>query len=167
MLTLTRLFWYYLGRPDPSIVEIGKTLASDTVFRPDEVPIDAANKDISTYLEVSLPGLPLDQLHRLTEQTSGLFIYAATVVRMIIPDRRKPPAPSMQKKQLQALLNAWPDKSQRAFGGSFVTAGRRFRVATSPPQSKQNEDFFGKSEFRIYATSESPPPKFFPREIGC
>ncbi|KAJ7875739.1 hypothetical protein B0H14DRAFT_2166905, partial [Mycena olivaceomarginata] len=85
---LPSLKFFVTSRPDPSIVEIGKTLSSGTVFRLDEVPIDAANKDISTYLEASLPGLPLDQLHRLTEQTSGLFIYAATVVRMIIPDRR-------------------------------------------------------------------------------
>ncbi|KAJ7711411.1 WD40 repeat-like protein [Mycena olivaceomarginata] len=117
---LPSLKFFVTSRPDPSIVEIGKTLSSDTVFCLEEVPIDTANKDINTYLEVSLPGLPLDQLHCLTEQTSGLFIYAATVVRMIIPDRRKPPAPSMQKKQLQALLNAWPDKSQRAFSGSLI-----------------------------------------------
>ncbi|KAJ7913059.1 hypothetical protein B0H13DRAFT_1874225 [Mycena leptocephala] len=31
---------------------------------------------------------------------------------------------------------------------------------------RQNEDFLRKSEFRIYATSESPPPKIFPRDIG-
>ncbi|KAJ6575629.1 WD40 repeat-like protein [Mycena vulgaris] len=117
---LPSLKFFVTSRPDPSIVEIGKTLSSDTVFRLEEVPIDTANKDINTYLEASLPGLPLHQLHSLTEQTSGLFIYAATVVRMIIPDRRKPPAASTQKKQLQALLNTWPDKTQRAFGGSLI-----------------------------------------------
>ncbi|KAJ7306244.1 WD40-repeat-containing domain protein [Mycena albidolilacea] len=117
---LPSLKFFVTSRPDPSIVEIGKTLSSDTVFCLEEVPIDIANKDINTYLEASLPRLPLDQLHCLTEQTSGLFIYAATVVRMIIPDRRQPPAPSMQKKQLQALLNAWPGKSQCAFGGSLI-----------------------------------------------
>ncbi|KAJ7257657.1 WD40 repeat-like protein [Mycena rebaudengoi] len=117
---LPSLKFFVTSRHDPNIVEIGKSLSSDTVYRLEEVPIDTANKDINTYLEDSLPGLPLDQSHRLTEQASGLFIYAATVVRIIIPDRRDPPAASIQKKRLQNLLNAWPDRSQRASDGSLI-----------------------------------------------
>ncbi|KAJ7645802.1 hypothetical protein B0H17DRAFT_449230, partial [Mycena rosella] len=117
---LSGLKLFATSRNDPRIVEIGKTLSSDTVYHLEEVPIDTANKDINTYLEASLPGLPLDQIHCLTEQTSGLFIYAATVVRIIKPDKRNPPVASIQRKRLQALINAWPDKSQRAFGSSLI-----------------------------------------------
>ncbi|KAJ6529712.1 WD40-repeat-containing domain protein [Mycena capillaripes] len=117
---ITGLKLFITSRRDRHITEIEKTLSSGAIYRLEEVSTDTANKDITTYLTASLPELPLDQRHRLAEQTSGLFIYAATVVRIIIPDTRNPPAASVQKKRLQALLNEWPEKSQRAFGGSLI-----------------------------------------------
>ncbi|KAJ7501560.1 WD40 repeat-like protein [Mycena galericulata] len=108
------------SRRDPRIVEIGKSLSK--VYRLEEVPTTTIEQDINTYLCVSLPQLDPNQLRCLADQASGLFIYAATAVRFIIPQHasRHPPPLSVQKKHLKILLNSWPDESHRSADGLLV-----------------------------------------------
>ncbi|KAJ7441009.1 hypothetical protein B0H11DRAFT_2292493 [Mycena galericulata] len=110
------------SRRDPRIVEIGNSLSKDTVYRLEEVPTTTIEHDINIYLRVSLPQLDPNQLRRLADQSSGLFIYAATAVRFIVPQHasRHPPPNSVQKDRLEILLNSWPGESHRSAEGLLV-----------------------------------------------
>ncbi|KAJ7501569.1 WD40 repeat-like protein [Mycena galericulata] len=110
------------SRRDPRIVEIGNSLSKDTVYRLEEVPTTTIEHDINIYLRVSLPQLDPNQLRRLADQASGLFIYAATAVRFIVPQHasRHPPPNSVQKDRLEILLNSWPGESHRSAEGLLV-----------------------------------------------
>ncbi|KAJ7830277.1 WD40 repeat-like protein [Mycena leptocephala] len=109
------------SRRDHRIVEAGKLLPSGAIYRLEEVPTTAVEKDISIYLQASLPLLDQHQLDQLGGQASGLFIYAATAVRFIIPpSQRPPPSLTVQNERLQTLLKAWPDKSRRGTEGLLV-----------------------------------------------
>ncbi|KAJ7253919.1 hypothetical protein C8J57DRAFT_1658968 [Mycena rebaudengoi] len=98
------------SRRDPSIVAVGSLLPSSA---------KAAEEDINIYLRASLPKLDHKQLSGLTDQASGLFIYAATAVRFINPPALHPPL-SVQKERLQTLLKVWPNKSRRSAEGLLV-----------------------------------------------
>ncbi|KAJ7091064.1 WD40-repeat-containing domain protein [Mycena epipterygia] len=110
------------SRRDPRIVEIGKSLSTDTVYRLEDVPTTTVGKDINIYLCASLPLLDPHQLRRLADQASGLFIYAATAVRFIIPQHtvQHPPPLSVQNTRLQVLLNSWPGRSHLTAEGLLV-----------------------------------------------
>ncbi|KAJ7111940.1 quinon protein alcohol dehydrogenase-like superfamily [Mycena epipterygia] len=117
---LQGLKFFVTSRRDARIVEVGESLPSRAVYRLEEVPPAIANHDITIYLRTSLPQLGHDELRPLTEQASGLFIYAATAVRFIIPPSQRTPSISVQRDRLQALLNAWPDESRRGPDGLLV-----------------------------------------------
>ncbi|KAJ7091072.1 WD40-repeat-containing domain protein [Mycena epipterygia] len=110
------------SRRDPRIVEIGKSLSAETVYRLEEVPTTTVQKDINIYLCASLPRLDPNQLRRLADQASGLFIYAATAVRFIIPQHasRHPPPHSVQKDRFEVLLNSWPGELHCSAEGLLV-----------------------------------------------
>jgi hypothetical protein len=107
---------FVTSRRDPRIIEAADTLPPTVMYRLEEVPTSTVDGDINRYLQVLLPLLPHDQLRRLADHASGLFIYAATAVRFIIP---APPF-SIQNERLQTLLEAWPDKSRRGAEGLLV-----------------------------------------------
>ncbi|PPQ85244.1 hypothetical protein CVT25_010017 [Psilocybe cyanescens] len=72
------------SRTDPRIVEICDSFESRAVYRLQDVPIEDANVDIERYLDLKLPrivGSP--EITELRHRASGLFIYAATVVRIL------------------------------------------------------------------------------------
>nr|GAT51936.1 predicted protein [Mycena chlorophos] len=110
------------SRPDPSVTAIGKMLPISGKSCLEEVPLKTVTKDIEIYLKHSLSklGLSAEQLNQLTLQAEGLFIYAATVIRMIIPNKNKPPAASTQKEQLLAFIGTWPDKLHRKLDNALI-----------------------------------------------
>lgn len=114
---LQGLKFFVTSRRDPRIVEVGKSLPPGVVYRLEELPPATAEHDIDIYLRGSLPQLDHTQLHVLAQQASGLFIYAATAVRFIIPASQRTPSIDLQKDRLQQLLNAWPDESRRGVDG--------------------------------------------------
>ena len=72
------------SRPDPDIVELCATFPRGAVCRLQDVPIKDAKLDITTYLDVKLKNLAgTPELSKLNEQSAGLFIYAATVVKIL------------------------------------------------------------------------------------
>ncbi|KAJ7720468.1 hypothetical protein DFH07DRAFT_784405 [Mycena maculata] len=118
---LRGLKFFVTSRRDPRIVTAGRALPPASVCRLEDVDKIIMDSDISTYLRASLPRLDLDQLHRLSDQADGLFIYAATAVRFIIPPLQNPPPTlNIQKDRLQTLLKMWPDKSRRGTEGLLV-----------------------------------------------
>jgi len=71
------------SRPDPKVVTLCESFATDAVCRLQDVPIEEAKSDIKTYLNIKLPKLVSSaKLAEVVEQAGGLFIYAATVRRL-------------------------------------------------------------------------------------
>ena len=76
------------SRSDPEIAALCKSFASEAVCRLQDVPIEEADSDIRTYLNIKLPNLAnSSELSMLSERTGGLFIYAATAVKYLTPHR--------------------------------------------------------------------------------
>jgi hypothetical protein len=74
------------SRPDSAVVELCKSFTSDAVRWLQRVPIEEADLDIGTYLKTKLPKLARNpKLDELRRRASGLFIYAATVVKYLTP----------------------------------------------------------------------------------
>lgn len=117
---LQGLKFFVTSRQDPRIVQVCNNLKSDAVCRLEEVSTDIVEHDINLYLCTKLPALDGAQLHTLVGQASGLFIYAATAVRFIIPSPRKPPTAVVQKQRLDILTKTWPGESQRTKDGLLV-----------------------------------------------
>ncbi|KAJ7077606.1 WD40-repeat-containing domain protein [Mycena epipterygia] len=116
------LKFFVTSRLDPGIVEVGESMASEAICHL-ETATTVATHDIKLYFCESLPDLDFDLLSCLTQQAAGLFIYAATAVRFIIParERRRKPSVDVQKRRLQILLQkTGPDESDRGPDGLGV-----------------------------------------------
>ncbi|KAJ6535020.1 WD40-repeat-containing domain protein [Mycena capillaripes] len=114
------LKFFVTSRRDPRIVKVAQSLPADVVFCLEELPYASAEHDINVYLRTSLPALSHDQLSALSKQASGLFIYAATAVRFIVPPRQRVPSLQVQEARLKFLLKTWPDQSRRGADGLAV-----------------------------------------------
>jgi len=100
---ITGLKFLVTSRPDPDIVNLCKIFPSDAVCKLQDVPIEEAKQDIGIYLDLKLKNLSATpEFSKLKEQSAGLFIYAATVVK-ILTGRKL--ASSEQLKRLRALLS--------------------------------------------------------------
>nr|GAT49021.1 WD40 repeat-like protein [Mycena chlorophos] len=105
---LNGLRFLVTSRPDPAITRNTMSIPREAVYHLHEVPLDTANKDIQTYLTFHLQDIPPENLQKIVLQTEGLFIYAATIIRLVIPDKNNAPSPSTQKKTLEHLLISLP-----------------------------------------------------------
>jgi hypothetical protein len=76
------------SRSDPELVERCKAFSSEAVCRLQDVPIEEARSDIRIYLKDKLKNLDGGpELTELERRADGLFIYAATAVKYLIPHR--------------------------------------------------------------------------------
>ena len=74
------------SRLDPKVAELCENFASEAICRLHKVPIEDAMSDIETYLKAQLPKLAASpKFSELGQRASGLFIYAATVVKYLTP----------------------------------------------------------------------------------
>ena len=91
------------SRSDPELVERCKSFTSEAVCRLQDVPIEEARLDIRTYLKKELKKLDgTPELSELERRADGLFIYAATAVKYLTPDRI---TAREQTKMLRNLLS--------------------------------------------------------------
>ncbi|KAE9393161.1 WD40 repeat-like protein [Gymnopus androsaceus JB14] len=103
---LVGLHFLVTSRTEPSIAELcHRSFKPDAVCHLQEVPKDKAEEDILRYLEDALPSLESPLLKAVAVCAGGLFIYAATVVKMVCPPGQKS-SPRDQKRVLQKLLDA-------------------------------------------------------------
>ncbi|PPQ95166.1 hypothetical protein CVT25_013300, partial [Psilocybe cyanescens] len=80
---LQGLKFFVTSRPDPNLVRHVDSLKSKQLYRLEEVPPDEAQDDIRSYLTAELPHFAGgEEIEGLVVLTAGLFIYAATVVKM-------------------------------------------------------------------------------------
>jgi len=81
---LQGLKFFATSRPDPHLVTHLQSFEDKQFYRLEQVPIEEAQADITTYLNANLPhfaGSP--EMEKLVAQAAGLFIYAATVVKYL------------------------------------------------------------------------------------
>jgi hypothetical protein len=94
------------SRPDPQLVERWEPFSLGRFFRLEEVSRNQVEQDIETFLQDKLPGLKHDpRIKVVAQRANGLFIYAATVVRILNPTELSLPE---QESQLTELLEKWP-----------------------------------------------------------
>ena len=92
------------SRSDPELVERCKAFTSEAVCRLQDVPIEEARSDIRIYLKDKLKKLDgIPELTELERRADGLFIYAATAVKYLIP--RRSITVREQTKMLKNLLS--------------------------------------------------------------
>jgi hypothetical protein len=106
------------SRPNPNIAS-QLTSREDVITFQLHTDIDSAEveQDIRSYLSAELPGIAEDEvISEIAQQSGGLFIYAATAVKL-----GKPPRQQLSKReqlqQLQKLRHTWPcDPGSRSLG---------------------------------------------------
>jgi len=102
--SITGLKLLVTSRSDPDIVKLCKTFPPGAVCQLQNVPIEDAKLDIKTYLDIKLKDLHgTPEVEELNTQAAGLFIYAATVVK-ILTGRKL--VRSEQLKRLRSLLSS-------------------------------------------------------------
>ncbi|KAF5311272.1 hypothetical protein D9758_019005 [Tetrapyrgos nigripes] len=101
------------SRTEPHIAELCSSFEPGAVCRLQEVPVYEVQQDISLYLQQELSGLQKDTLQLIVEQSCGLFIYAATVVKMATGSTGS--TKGEQEYIIQELLNATSNSTNDHF----------------------------------------------------
>ncbi|KAF5318282.1 hypothetical protein D9758_018588 [Tetrapyrgos nigripes] len=101
------------SRTEPHIAELCSSFEPGAVCRLQEVPVYEVQQDISLYLQQELSGLRKDTLQLIVEQSCGLFIYAATVVKMATGSTGS--TKGEQEYIIQELLNATSNSTNDHF----------------------------------------------------
>ncbi len=97
------------SRPDPQLVQRWEPFSQGKIFRIEEVSRNEVERDIETFLRHELPALKHDHRIKVTAQrANGIFIYAATVVRILNPRELSLPE---QETQLTDILEKWPSNN--------------------------------------------------------
>lgn len=76
------------SRPDPGIVSRCQSLKINTTFKLEDVQPEAALEDVRHFLDMELHEFKdreAESLDIIAKQSQGIFIYAATAVRYILP----------------------------------------------------------------------------------
>ncbi|KAG6887927.1 hypothetical protein C0995_011538 [Termitomyces sp. Mi166 len=81
---LEGLKFFITSRTDPEISALCATFPPDAVCFLQNISRNSTQNDIRLYLKESLPSVESALLEKLTEGANGLFIYAATVVNLVI-----------------------------------------------------------------------------------
>ncbi|KAH8797291.1 WD40-repeat-containing domain protein [Flagelloscypha sp. PMI_526] len=96
------------SRPVPHLLKKVRELRPDSPqVSLHEVPKEEVNGDIKRYLEANLV-LPSLQIDELVVRADGLFIYASTLVKYLLPSR--PLAPLELERRLKKTLAQKPEK---------------------------------------------------------
>jgi len=81
---ITGLKFLVTSRPDRDITTLCKSFPPGAVCQLQKVPPEQAKQDIQTYLNAELTDLNgKPELDKLNDKSAGLFIYAATVVKIL------------------------------------------------------------------------------------
>ncbi|KIK53160.1 hypothetical protein GYMLUDRAFT_179287 [Collybiopsis luxurians FD-317 M1] len=83
------LKFFVTSRQDSRIIEVCNSFPSQAVIQLQDVNSEIVEKDIAKYLQIELPDLNPAQISQIALQASGLFIYAATAIRLLSRDSSK------------------------------------------------------------------------------
>jgi hypothetical protein len=121
---LPGLKFFVTSRSDPDLVTRVQSFEDRHFYRLEEVPIDEAQADITTYLNANLPHSARDDIAKLVTLAAGLFIYAATVVKHLECHT------SPEQKQLlkELLANSDSTTRQTAYGATDLLDKLYFQI---------------------------------------
>lgn len=107
---LAGLKFFIISRPDPELTKHYDHFHPKVVCHLHEIESAVVYEDILRYVAHTLPGIAEEPiLEDLARSANGLFIYAATAVRLV-----QTAAPSQQKTELEDLLHSWPSRENTA-----------------------------------------------------
>ncbi|KIK58681.1 hypothetical protein GYMLUDRAFT_170511, partial [Collybiopsis luxurians FD-317 M1] len=111
------------SRPDPNIVETCKQLGTEATYRLEDVkPADAA-QDVRYYLGDALsqfPRIEAESLDQIARQSQGVFIYAATAVRYILPAPGDMLSDGEMRARVMAMVADRPISKHVGDGGELL-----------------------------------------------
>ncbi|KAJ7261904.1 hypothetical protein C8J57DRAFT_1134154, partial [Mycena rebaudengoi] len=102
---LRGLKFFVTSRPHPRIKEECSSINGKAVYRMEEIAPKEAVEDVRYFVDAELINLPRERRDDIVNNSSGLFIYAATVVRYLCPPNF-PLSAKQQQKRLDALLKS-------------------------------------------------------------
>ncbi|KAF7377851.1 WD40 repeat-like protein [Mycena sanguinolenta] len=106
-MRLRGLKFFVTSRPHPRIKEECRSIAGKAMYRMEEIDPKEALEDVRRFVDAELAVLAPDRREVIVTNSSGLFIYAATVVRYVCPpDSMFPPSVIQQRQSLDTLLTA-------------------------------------------------------------
>ncbi|KAJ7821934.1 hypothetical protein B0H14DRAFT_3732834 [Mycena olivaceomarginata] len=111
--TLQELKFLVTSRPHPDIAEQCCLLQESSVYRLEYIEPEKAREDVRRFVCAELQFLPAQDQDYIVDQSAGIFIYAATVIRHLGPPNFSL-SPDQQKKRLQQIRNS----------GKLVKAGK-------------------------------------------
>ncbi|KAJ7301323.1 hypothetical protein DFH08DRAFT_993900 [Mycena albidolilacea] len=111
--TLRELKFLVTSRPHPDIAEQCCLLQESSVYRLEYIEPEKAREDVRHFVRAELQFLPAQDQDYIVDQSAGIFIYAATVIRHLDPPNFLL-SPDQQKKRLQQIHNS----------GRLVKAGK-------------------------------------------
>jgi hypothetical protein len=112
------------SRPHPRIVQFGNQIGGDTVFRLEDIQDSLKQEDIMLFLKNELRDLAIEHqglLQRLADRSDGLFIYAATVTRILTGNRSSKKSKREQCTLLEGFLDSVDPSSTTLNSASTTT----------------------------------------------
>ncbi|KIK50341.1 hypothetical protein GYMLUDRAFT_104799, partial [Collybiopsis luxurians FD-317 M1] len=101
------------SRPDPDIVTTCKKLKVEATYKLEDVEPETAITDVRKFLESELPDIKEKEpssLEIIARQSQGVFIYASTAVRYILPKGQKV-SWGQKQDRLRAIVNNSPSSN--------------------------------------------------------
>ncbi|KIK49683.1 hypothetical protein GYMLUDRAFT_1006051, partial [Collybiopsis luxurians FD-317 M1] len=101
------------SRPDPDIVSTCKKLKVEAMYKLEDVEPETAITDVKKFLETELPDIKEKEpssLEIIARQSQGVFIYASTAVRYILPKGQKV-SWGQKQDRLRAIVNDSPSSN--------------------------------------------------------
>ncbi|KAJ7314193.1 quinon protein alcohol dehydrogenase-like superfamily, partial [Mycena albidolilacea] len=111
--TLQELKFLVTSRPHPDIAEQCCLLQESSVYHLEYIEPEKAREDVRCFIRAELQFLPAQDQDYIVDQSAGIFIYAATIIRHLSPPNFLL-SPDQQKKRLQQIRNS----------GKLVKAGK-------------------------------------------
>jgi hypothetical protein len=102
---LRGLKFFVTSRPHPRIKEECSSIDGKAVYHMEEIAPKEAVEDVRCFIHDELIDLPRERREDIVTNSSGLFIYAATVVRYLCPPNF-PLSGRQQQKRLDMLLKS-------------------------------------------------------------
>ncbi|TFK97743.1 hypothetical protein BDV98DRAFT_607426 [Pterulicium gracile] len=106
------------SRPHSDIRDLAHSFPIDNIYHLETIDKDDARNDIATFFRNKLPDIDhwgRNELDTLLDRADGLFIYAATIWRQIVPNPSNPPT----RKKLQSITQKIAADEDRFSGGGM------------------------------------------------
>jgi len=133
---LQGLKFFVTSRPDPDVTKLCESLPPKVVRRLQDVPREDVGSDIDAYLRAKLPDLDGPELDKAAKQADGLFIFAATVVRYLMPRR------SITRREKSMLLEKLLSRNSAGHATKLLLIDELYQHILCQAFSDLPEDIF-------------------------